>query len=251
MISAKGKLGEMSGQYSTISRLRRKTVLSFSRPLQQQAYPDGLGRRVRCEAIRDVYRGFYQAVENYRCCLFVPAVQGRSPSEPHLVIPNDVNFPIHDGSTSSVKLRTAIVISGSGKQACWVSCRPRSRFRKPETLTRQGAPLSFDEHVLSSVRKVRRNDVGNLRNLEARSAAIVCGRKAASCIKGADRSRLSVLPFLVRHIMPRIDDGRVSSGVRVLAEKGNSSREKGWNVPKGRARVGKLNATARQKEPVV
>lgn len=148
MISAKGKLGEMSVNIPTDIEITQEDGAIVFKPRSNNKRTRmawGTSRSLVSNLVTGVTEGFTKRLEitgvGYRA-----AVQGESLNL-QLGYSHDVNFPIPDGIDIKCESPTAIVISGADKQAVGQVAAKIRGFRKPEPYKGKGVRY-HDEQVL-------------------------------------------------------------------------------------------------------
>ena len=148
MISAKGKLGEMSVNIPTDIEITQEDGAIVFKPRSNNKRTRmawGTSRSLVSNLVTGVTEGFTKRLEitgvGYRA-----AVQGESLNL-QLGYSHDVNFPIPDGIDIKCETPTAIVISGADKQAVGQVAAKIRGFRKPEPYKGKGVRY-HDEQVL-------------------------------------------------------------------------------------------------------
>lgn len=148
MISAKGKLGEMSVNIPTDIEITQEDGAIVFKPRSNNKRTRmawGTSRSLVSNLVTGVTEGFTKRLEitgvGYRA-----AVQGESLNL-QLGYSHDVNFPIPDGIDIKCETPTAIVISGADKQAVGQVAAKIRGFRKPEPYKGKGVRY-HDEQIL-------------------------------------------------------------------------------------------------------
>jgi large subunit ribosomal protein L6 len=148
MISAKGKLGEMSVNIPTDIEITQEDGAIVFKPRSNNKRTRmawGTSRSLLSNLVTGVTEGFTKRLEitgvGYRA-----AVQGESLNL-QLGYSHDVNFPIPDGIDIKCESPTAIVISGADKQAVGQVAAKIRGFRKPEPYKGKGVRY-HDEQIL-------------------------------------------------------------------------------------------------------
>ena len=148
MISAKGKLGEMSVNIPTDIEITQEDGAIVFKPRSNNKRTRmawGTSRSLVSNLVTGVTAGFTKRLEitgvGYRA-----AVQGDSLNL-QLGYSHDVNFPIPDGIDIKCETPTAIVISGADKQAVGQVAAKIRGFRKPEPYKGKGVRY-HDEQIL-------------------------------------------------------------------------------------------------------
>jgi large subunit ribosomal protein L6 len=148
MISAKGKLGEMSVNIPTDIEITQEDGAIVFKPRSNNKRTRmawGTSRSLVSNLVTGVTEGFTKRLEitgvGYRA-----AVQGESLNL-QLGYSHDVNFPIPDGIDIKCESPTAIVISGADKQAVGQVAAKIRGFRKPEPYKGKGVRY-HDEQIL-------------------------------------------------------------------------------------------------------
>lgn len=148
MISAKGKLGEMSVNIPTDIEITQEDGAIVFKPRSNNKRTRmawGTSRSLVSNLVTGVTEGFTKRLEitgvGYRA-----AVQGDSLNL-QLGYSHDVNFPIPDGIDIKCETPTAIVISGADKQAVGQVAAKIRGFRKPEPYKGKGVRY-HDEQIL-------------------------------------------------------------------------------------------------------
>lgn len=148
MISAKGKLGEMSVNVPADIEISQEDGAIVFKPRSNNKRTRmawGTSRALVSNLVTGVTDGFSRTLEitgvGYRA-----AVQGKTLNL-QLGYSHDVNFPIPDGIDIKCEGQTTVVISGADKQAVGqVAAKIRS-FRKPEPYKGKGVRY-HDEQIL-------------------------------------------------------------------------------------------------------
>lgn len=148
MISAKGKLGEMSVSIPTDIEITQEDGAIVFKPRSNNKRTRmawGTSRALVSNLVTGVTEGFMKRLEitgvGYRA-----AVQGKDLNL-QLGYSHDVNFPIPDGIDIKCESPTSIVISGSDKQAVGQVAAKIRGFRKPEPYKGKGVRY-HDEQIL-------------------------------------------------------------------------------------------------------
>ena len=148
MISAKGRLGEMSVNIPTDIEITQEDGAIVFKPRSNNKRTRmawGTSRSLVSNLVTGVTEGFTKRLEitgvGYRA-----AVQGESLNL-QLGYSHDVNFPIPDGIDIKCETPTAIVISGADKQAVGQVAAKIRGFRKPEPYKGKGVRY-HDEQIL-------------------------------------------------------------------------------------------------------
>jgi len=148
MISAKGKLGEMSVSIPTDIEITQEDGAIVFKPRSNNKRTRmawGTSRALVSNLVTGVTEGFTKRLEitgvGYRA-----AVQGKDLNL-QLGYSHDVNFPIPDGIDIKCESPTSIVISGSDKQAVGQVAAKIRGFRKPEPYKGKGVRY-HDEQIL-------------------------------------------------------------------------------------------------------
>ena len=148
MISANGKLGEMSVNIPTDIEITQEDGAIVFKPRSNNKRTRmawGTSRSLVSNLVTGVTEGFTKRLEitgvGYRA-----AVQGESLNL-QLGYSHDVNFPIPDGIDIKCESPTAIVISGADKQAVGQVAAKIRGFRKPEPYKGKGVRY-HDEQIL-------------------------------------------------------------------------------------------------------
>jgi large subunit ribosomal protein L6 len=148
MVSAKGKLGEMSVELPGDVEVSREddTVVVKPRSTSKRARMAwGTSRALVNNLVTGVSEGFTRQLEitgvGYRA-----AVQGKTLNL-QLGYSHDVNFPIPEGININCEGQTTIVVSGIDKQAVGQVAAKIRGFRKPEPYKGKGIRYA-DEQIL-------------------------------------------------------------------------------------------------------
>ena len=137
-VVVKGKLGELTQEYSDVEIKIEENTLTVSRPSDKKSVKSkhGLYRALIANMVEGVSHGFTKELElvgvGYRA-----ALKGKQLNL-QLGYSHDIDFDIPEGIKIAVEKQTIVKISGSDKQQVGMVVSQIKSFRKPEPYKGKG-----------------------------------------------------------------------------------------------------------------